>query len=203
MAEPVKPKRYPLSYKYSTTALGVVDTQLLTSELAASALSVQPLGVQGRPLPSLVVTFPSPVSPADKVIVDTVVAAHQAGTTAVLLAKEAKLLAINRKTANLIGAGSFEYPANSGKLFGMSEISQLNITGAFNSRLAVGFTYPVVFYTKNDLDSVSLADASAIEEFHAAAVAAIRTIREGGAALKAQVIAAATVEDVNAIQDNR
>jgi hypothetical protein len=192
-----------LSYPFSATPLGVADTVILKQELDAAGIVQKPNKILGYPLPTLVLVFPEDVSPSDKAIADTVVASHQGGTTALLLAKEAKLKQVKSKTASLVAAGSFEYPAASGKLFGMSEVSQLNITGAFNSRVAPGFAYPVVFFTKNDLDSVSLADATAVEDFHAAAVAAIRTIRDGGAALKTLVGAAATVAEVNAITDNR
>jgi len=203
MPELDKPKQYPISYPFSAFPLGVVDVPSLVTELADASLSSQPTRVVGAPLPTVLLLFASPVSEADKSKVDSVVAAHQAGTTALQIAKKEKLVTIKRKTASLVTAGAFEYPAASGKLFGMSEVSQLNITGVFNNRTAPGFAYPVVFFTKSDLDSVSLADAAAVEEFHAAAVAAIRAIRDGGAALKAQVVAATTVEAVRAIVDNR
>jgi hypothetical protein len=175
------------------------------NEVAASALSQQPtIGVVGQTQSAVAqFVFAVGISEADLVVLDQIIAAHAGAGVPFVKAQTQKLADIRQKTVALIAAGGFEYPPASGKLFGLSEVSQLNITGAFNSRNAPSFAYPVVFFVKNDLDSVSLEDAAAVEEFHAAAVTAIRAIRDGGAALKAQVAAATTVESVNAIVDNR
>lgn len=191
-----------IKYALSVTACGVASVPLLKAEIIAAGLPV-PLAVVPMPFgpaPTVTVKFTDDLSEAQRTTLAAVVAAHTAGLVPLTVAKEKKLVEIKAKTAALVAAGSFAYE---GKPFGMSEVSQLNITGAFNSRVAPGFAYPVVFFTKNDLDSVSLADATAVEDFHAAAVAAIRTIRDGGAALKTLVGAAATVAEVNAITDNR
>jgi len=193
-----------ICYSARTTVNGAFDVALLTSEVIASALSQQPISIGAGPGKTAAqFVFTSAITEADLIVLDQIVAAHTGAGVVLAIAKEGKLYAIKKKTSLLVGGGSFEYPPASGKLFGMSEISQLNITGAFNSRNEGSFAYPVVFYTKDDLDSVSLADAAAVEAFHVAAVTAIRIIRDGGATLKAQLIAATTVAEVNAIVDNR
>jgi len=195
-----------IGYGDVQAANGAFDSASLMNEVAASALSQQPtIGVVNQ-TPAFGVAqfvFAAGISEADLIVLDQIIAAHAGAAVPFAKAKTQKLADIKFKTAALIAAGSFEYPPASGKLFGMSEISQLNITGAFNSRNEGSFAYPVVFFVKSDLDSVSLADAAAVEAFHAAAVTAIRAIRDGGAALKAQLIAAGTIEAVSAIVDNR
>jgi hypothetical protein len=191
-----------VEYPFSATANGEVDYSALAKELAEAGLSQRPSLVRGL-RSGLRIGFAGPVSQGDRSLLNAVVATHNQPSKVLVALKEGKLRAIKSKTSELIAAGGFEYPSASGKLFGLSEVSQLNITGAFNSRNAPSFAYPVVFFVKNDLDSVSLEDAAAVEEFHAAAVTAIRAIRDGGAALKAQVVAATTLDSINAIVDNR
>jgi hypothetical protein len=64
-------------------------------------------------------------------------------------------------------------------------------------------TYPIEFNTKDDLDTLSIADAATMRSFLVAAVGAIRGHRDGGTALKSTVRAATTVTAVDAVVDAR
>jgi hypothetical protein len=59
-------------------------------------------------------------------------------------------------------------------------------------------TYPLLWPTKDNLDSVSLADQAAFEAFYAAAFAKVRGERDTGAAVKAAILAATTTAQITA-----
>jgi hypothetical protein len=188
-------------YQLSQTTNGSLKDGKLRQELRAAGLSPGSISMSKD---GFSVSFGDrDLDDVGKAAMDSAVAKHQGDGDPLAVSKQKKLSLVNRKTSILVSAGSFEYPPASGKKFGLSQVSQLNITGAFNSRNDAGFAYPVTFFTKDDRDSVSLADASEVEAFHAAAVAAIRAIREGGAALKTSVNAAKAVAEVDAIVDKR
>lgn len=197
--QPVTLKR-SLSYPFSALPLGVVDVELLKAELASSSLSVQPSHVQGRPLPTLVIGFAQPISLADKAVVDGAVAAHQAGTTALVLAKADKVKAIDGKTTSCLVGATFTY---SGKQFSLSPIAQFNTLVMYMRRNEAGFSYPVVRSTKDSSSSVSLADAAAVETFYVASESTVRAVLDAGNALKDQVNAAQSIEAIAAVVDNR
>jgi len=194
---PDPPKKVRVSYQLAQTLSGEASESLLAAEVAAAALSV-PL-VRAVVFRQIDFVFDSVLGEADKAKLDAVVAGHTGGTTRLRVAQEKRAASVNIRTGVLINAG-FVY---AGKTFDLTPTAQLNTIGAYTSRNAPGFAYPVVRFTKDDLDTVSLVDAADVEAFYTATVSAVRVIREAGNALKVQINAATTVEAVNAIQDNR
>jgi len=107
---------------------------------------------------------------------------------------------IDQKTTELIDNG-FEFPAGSGQVFSLSHAAQLTWLGMFQSRAAL--TYPVLVSTKDSMSTVSLADASDVEDFYTAGVLATRAALDTGTALKATINSAQTEVALEGVEDNR
>lgn len=113
--------------------------------------------------------------------------------------KAAKCAAIDARTSELIAQG-FTYDS---KTFSLSIEAQAKMAGVQQVKDNVAVTYPIVWNNIDDTDTVSLADAAALEAFYLAGVGAYRTHADSGTALKDQVRAASTVAAVEAITDSR
>lgn len=116
--------------------------------------------------------------------------------------KEAKVESIDTRTAALIEQG-FEFPPGSGQLFSLSLVSQHNLTNAFINRNNPSFTFPVLWGTKDALVVIEITDATMMAQFYGVALMAVRQHRDSGSVLKAQVMGAATPEQLDAIVDTR
>jgi len=106
---------------------------------------------------------------------------------------------VNGKTRQLIGAGFTHLT----KTFSLSAESQLKIMGVFVARNEVWLTYPIVWNNIDDTDTLSLADAAAVEAFFEDATVALRSPLDTGTTLKISVTAAADHAAVDAVNDTR
>ena len=113
--------------------------------------------------------------------------------------KNAKCAAIDTRTAELIDQG-FSY---SSKTFSLSLASQSMLEGSYPVKNHVSLTYPIVWNTIDDLDTISLADATDLENFYLTALGTFRARRDSGTTLKDQVRAASTIAAVDAVVDSR
>jgi len=114
--------------------------------------------------------------------------------------KANKILEIDATTSALIDRG-FEYPADSGQLFSLSLVAQSNLTNAIMNRDSLA--YPIQWATKDSMTVITLKDASMVVQFYSTALLFVRGHRDSGTALKVQVIAASTPEEIDAIKDDR
>lgn len=110
--------------------------------------------------------------------------------------KRLKYEAIDEKTVSLIRQG-FDYTS---KKFSMSEVAQINWLGMKQNKTL--FIYPLQVTTKNN-DVITLASEAEVESFVQSALMFKLTILKGGSDLKKLVHDATTVEQVDAVVDNR
>jgi len=112
--------------------------------------------------------------------------------------KEAKIETIDSKTYSLIVAG-FTYNTFQ---FSSSERAQANFLATELERVAGRITYPMLWSTL-DGGSYAISDETDWNAIYSACLTHIRTLKLEGLALRAQVSEATTVEDVEAISDDR
>ena len=84
-----------------------------------------------------------------------------------------------------------------------SRIDLPKMTGAHEVKDDAALTYPIVWNTIDDGDTVSLADAAALDAFYLTAVGELRGHLDSGTDLKDDVRAAADAEAVDAVVDSR
>lgn len=113
--------------------------------------------------------------------------------------KGQKLQEINNNTDELIKAG-YTY---SGHTFSLSEKAQTNILALYSTKDDLVLPYPLVFNTIDDLNSFEAIDATTIANMYYSALATVKGHIDSGTVLKDQIRNAATVAEVDAIQDNR
>lgn len=106
---------------------------------------------------------------------------------------------INNKTQELINLG---YVYN-GFAFSLSEKAQTNILALYSTKDDVHLIYPILFNTIDDLNTFEAVDANIIADMYYTALATKKAHLDGGTVLKNQIRQATTVDDVDAVQDNR
>jgi len=180
-------------YRYPNTP---VDLPSFIEEIK-SALDHVVKGSLGMDGADFVVTTEEPLSQADHDTLDATVAAHNPNS--LLIQKVKKGEEIDHNTAVIILKG-FTYQ---GKVFSLSEVAQIKLIGTYAVRNHPAFPYPVKWNTKNNYSTVSLADATALENFFLLAMQAVRVAVDSGTALKDQVRAATTQAELDAVVDNR
>ena len=160
--------------------------------------------IEGSGLPKVLslttggeVMFASSLSGADESALYAVMDAHT--VDAVDLAKSEKISANDSRTSELLSHG-FYY---SGKIFSLSGEGQLKMLGLLAFKDDPALVYPLRWNSKDDQSYVDLPDAGALHGFCLMALGTMRTVVDGGTALKDQVRDASTVGEVNAIVDNR
>lgn len=183
-------------FTITETSAGWINLEKLRAELLASGCSVTGVRWTDPFTRTDITVVISEEVPRERLL--AVIKAH--GKTTLSQRQEQKRSIIDQRTRVLIDAG-FEYPAASGQFFSLSPEAQAALASLHTRRLSL--SYPVRFNTVDDAAAVSLPDAVALDAFHAASVAAIRSARDGGTTLKDQVRAATTVAEVDAVQDNR
>lgn len=134
----------------------------------------------------------------EQIQLKSVVEAHVPDEKHLATAKAQKFAVVDRRTKRIIDQG-FVY---NGVRHSLSENMQKNLLGAMQVK-DVAATFPIKFNSIDDLTDTIITDAASLEVMFATAMMAIRVAWEGGTALKAQVRAATTVEEVNAISDTR
>lgn len=113
--------------------------------------------------------------------------------------KGQKLEEINNNTDELIKAG-YTY---SGHTFSLSEKAQTNILALYSTKDDSTLIYPIVFNTIDDLNTFEAGDAATIANMYYSALATKKGHLDTGTALKNQIRNAATVAEVDLVQDNR
>lgn len=150
---------------------------------------------------AIVETVPD-LDPAQKTTLDSVVAAHRGASPgrALIAAKAAKLFAIDGRTRELIAAG-FEFE---GKTFSASLEAQAKAANIHQLRNNPALAYPIEHNTIDDAEApIEFVDAAHLEAWYLVGVGTIRAYIDSGTELKNLVRTAATVEDVNAVEDIR
>ncbi len=117
-------------------------------------------------------------------------------------AQDNAVAAIDARTAALLAAGFAYTPQGQSTAynFGLDAASVLNWHGMAIAQASL--TYPFAIAAV-DGTVVNLASQADLQEWYAAGVMRSAAIQQGGIALKAQVAAATTVDQVAAIQDTR
>jgi hypothetical protein len=118
------------------------------------------------------------------------------------VARAAQMVAIDAKSEELFTAG-FEYPPASGIKFGLALDTRVILLGLFTARGDPAFTYPVEFNRLDSSGTILLNDQNDVRNFFLSAMARVRTVLEGGTAVKNLVRAATTVQAIEAIVDTR
>ena len=143
--------------------------------------------------------FDADLQAGDASTLDAAVAGYKASFDALPEAKAAKIAAIDERTAELIANG-FVYAS---KPFSLSLPAQSKMIGTHQIKDHPALAYPLKWNTKDDDDAYELQDAAELDAFYLTGLATIRSYLDSGTALKDLVRAAATVADVNAVEDLR
>jgi hypothetical protein len=125
--------------------------------------------------------------------------AHESDARHLPTVKTRKFAAIDRKTGVIIDRG-FQFM---GKTHSLSDNAQKNLLGMDALREDPLMQYPIKFNSKDDSGDSVLTDAAEVHMMFLTAVGTMRAAWDSGTALKDQVRAATTVEQVNAVTDAR
>lgn len=112
-------------------------------------------------------------------------------------AKAAHKKKVDLESSKSIASG-FEYD---GRMFSLSINAQMNIANLFLGRDRQ--SYPVPYTTIDDSEIYWLPDTAAVEAFYDAARAKIRATLAAGAERKKQIHDAATIDEIQQIQDRK
>lgn len=135
---------------------------------------------------------------SNEAALDTLVADHVAFTLDEY--RGPKFAAIDKKTRKLIALG-YEYPAASGNILSLSKEAQLTLVEKNEDR--ADLSYSQSFNTIDDLDTVSIADATAMHSMYNTAIGVKDGHLDTGTSLKDSVRAAANKAAVDAVTDSR
>jgi len=113
--------------------------------------------------------------------------------------KGGKFDTIDARTSKLISEG-FSYLS---KQFSLSAMAQSTWTGLYAIKDEPALVYPVKANTIDDNDFLEIKDSDEVRVFYMTAVATYRAHLDSGTALKDKVRVASTIDEVNAIEDNR
>lgn len=114
-------------------------------------------------------------------------------------AKEVKFFAIDCRTQELIARG-FSF---GGKVFSLSASAQRTLLSAYSIHDGLDMTYPIVWNTIDNEDSITIENPQDFKEFYLAAFDTCRAWLESGTTLKSAVRAAASFEELEAVIDTR
>ena len=140
--------------------------------------------------------FDAEPNEADVIALLAVVAAHNHDLA---IAKMEKTNSIDARTKELIELG-FSFNA---KQFSLSLPAQSKLTAAFLLRDEVAFVYPAEWNSLDDLSTQVIADAAEMATFYWTAIGTIRAYLDSDTGFKNAVRSATTVEEVDAVVDNR
>lgn len=133
-------------------------------------------------------------------VIDTNISSHEAGVYIELTIDEHKVLKsreIDGRTGELISLG-FSYAT---KQFSLSQNAQINISALNQTRDEL--TYPINYNTADDLDTYNVVDATDMHSMYLTALSTKKAHLDSGTALKNQVRAATTHNEIDAVIDNR
>lgn len=106
---------------------------------------------------------------------------------------------IDIKTGELISNG-FTYQS---KQFSLSQSAQANLLGLEISKDDPAITYPITYNTIDDIDTYDVVDSADIHSMYLTALGTKKGVIDSGTALKSQIRAATTIDEVNSVIDNR
>lgn len=146
--------------------------------------------------------FEIALDPAEVTTLDQIVADNRAAFSPLPAAKEIKFQEIDARTVELVNQG-FTFPPGSGMVFSLSIPGQIKLLGIEVLRNDPAMVYPIRFNTIDDRNAIDLANATAVHNMALTAFGTYRGYVDSGSALKDQVRACTTVDQVNAIVDPR
>jgi len=182
-------------YRYEDTPVNVVG--IAKESIAALGFPAGLVTMDGN---DTVFQFESDLTAQQQAILDSVVASHD--STDIKHQKPERIRKIDQRTNQLIDQG-FEFPPSSGVRFSLSMESQSKLLGMDSLRDDPLFQYPVVYNSVDDLDELSIPDSATIHSFFLIAVGTYRAHLDSGTALKAQIRAATTQAELDAVVDDR
>ena len=151
---------------------------------------------------SCVLSFSRALSTEEVGTLDTVVEDYSQATgpevDELLVAQSAKLSEIDTNTRNIIHKG-FDFNSEH---FSLSDNAQKNWMGNLVAKGEGLVTFPLAVTTDDDAE-YTISDETELVQFSATALAGVNTPIATGRALKLLVKAAATVEEVDAVVDDR
>lgn len=181
--------------QYGSFSPGRLATEIETALPVLGRVIVERQGYDAR---DLMVRTSRPLTAAEKTTVTATVAAHLPDSRYLPTVRSNKYDAIDYKTKNIIGQG-FVF---NGVRLSLSENMQKNLLGAMQLKDNAAI-YPMKFNAIDDSGNITVADATELQNLFAAAILAVRVAWDSGTALKEQVRAATTVEQINAVVDAR
>ncbi len=183
-------------YSVAADTMGVACVPVLDAELVtAGPYDTNFIGVSITG-DVLVVHFDAEPSAANITTVVDTLAAHD---VALPVAKQDKIVDIDRRTEELISLG-FTYSA---KQFSLSLPSQSKMIASHQIKDDPAFTYPANWNSIDDTDVYAIVDAADLDAFYLTAIGTIRAHLDSGTVLKDGVRAAADVAAVDAVVDSR
>lgn len=132
----------------------------------------------------------------DPPVINNVITNHRASLEQ---AKQMKYAVIDAKTDEIIARG-FTF---NGKVFSTSLDAQARILGMDSLRADPAMTYPIIFNTIDDDDSISIPDADTVHAFTLTGIGYYRAAIDSGSILKAAVRAGTSIDEVQAVTDTR
>lgn len=114
-------------------------------------------------------------------------------------AKQSKYAEIDKRTKELIEEGM----PFGGKIYSLSEIAQINYAGMLIAEARGFMGYPMTFNTLDDRASITITNASELDQFCGAAMAVVALHKGTGTELKKRVLEAPGWDELNQIVDDR
>ena len=172
----------------------------LSNEIKAAFPNMGPFRVEHAPddRNKMSVTTNKALSSAEMTALGAVLSAHASDARHLPTVKDKKFATIDAKTKRLIDQG-FVY--NSVR-HSLSENMQKNLLGAMLIRDNPAI-FPIKFNSLDDSADTVISNKTDLEAMYLAAMTALRTAWDAGTAIKDQVRAATTVEQVSAVTDPR
>jgi len=107
---------------------------------------------------------------------------------------------VDQRTGELISEGGFTYL---GKTFSMSSNAQTNILALDATRDDPAMTYPILYNTKDDLDTYEVPDSANLHGMYLTALGTKKAHTDSGSEIKSLLRAAVDENAIEAIIDNR
>lgn len=172
-----------------------IDLDNLRAQISSSELpplhdvTISPCGTQ------LFVCFSDELSTEHRGLLDNII--ESVNSNVLELLKDNRKKEIDEKTSDIISAG-FLFR---GIIFSGSVQSQNRIMGAYLAKDMV--TYPIRWFSKDDMSYLDITDSEMLIEFFATGFGALKSKIDIGSALKLSINNANSIEEVNAIVDER
>jgi hypothetical protein len=141
------------------------------------------------------------LDPADKALLNTTLAAHVVET--LYEAQQRRIAEVDAKTDEMV-AGGFPFDdGNGSQVYSLGLPAQSRMEGVYQLKDNVAFTWPLEWSSKDDTYVVSFANAVEFEAFHLTAAGYLRSYIQSAYPVRAAIMAAASVAEVDAVVDPR